>query len=129
MIAQLDRTAFASLVELLRQRAEERTGRGYTFLAEGEREEAFLSFEKLDWRARSLGAVLQRHGLGGQRVLLVYPAGLEYIVGFFGCLYAGAVAVPRTRRTPAGDPTGYWPWPETLAPGRCSPPRASSRAL
>src|SRR6185295_20184637 len=94
MIAQLDRTAFASLVELLRQRAEERTGRGYTFLAEGEREEAFLSFEKLDWRARSLGAVLQRHGLGGQRVLLVYPAGLEYIVGFFGCLYAGAVAVP-----------------------------------
>jgi acyl-CoA synthetase (AMP-forming)/AMP-acid ligase II/acyl carrier protein len=27
-------------------------------------------------------------------VLLLYPAGLDYIAAFFGCLYAGAVAVP-----------------------------------
>src|SRR6185369_14635948 len=29
-----------------------------------------------------------------QPVLLLYPPGLEYIAAFFGCLYAGAVAVP-----------------------------------
>lgn len=33
-------------------------------------------------------------GLSGQRVLLAYPAGLDFITGFFGCLYAGCAAVP-----------------------------------
>ena len=26
--------------------------------------------------------------------MLLYPAGLEFIAAFFGCLYAGVVAVP-----------------------------------
>ena len=30
----------------------------------------------------------------GQRVLLVYRQSLEYIAAFFGCLYAGAIAIP-----------------------------------
>ncbi len=30
----------------------------------------------------------------GQRALLLYPAGLEFIAAFFGCLYAGVIAVP-----------------------------------
>ena len=30
----------------------------------------------------------------GERVLLLYPPGLEYVAALFGCLYAGAVAVP-----------------------------------
>jgi amino acid adenylation domain-containing protein len=38
--------------------------------------------------------MLQRLDAAGERVLLLYPPGLEYIVAFFGCLYAGAVAVP-----------------------------------
>ena len=33
-------------------------------------------------------------GLEGERALLLYPAGLDFIVAFFGCLYAGVVAVP-----------------------------------
>ena len=33
-------------------------------------------------------------GLAGGRALLLYPPGLEFIVAFFGCLYAGVVAVP-----------------------------------
>src|SRR5262245_66560472 len=32
--------------------------------------------------------------LEGERALLLYPAGLEFIAAFFGCLYAGVVAVP-----------------------------------
>jgi acyl-CoA synthetase (AMP-forming)/AMP-acid ligase II len=32
-------------------------------------------------------------GATGERVLLLYPSGLEYIAAFFGCLYAGAIAV------------------------------------
>ena len=30
----------------------------------------------------------------GDRALLLYPPGLDFIVGFFGCLYADVVAVP-----------------------------------
>ena len=30
----------------------------------------------------------------GQRALLLYPAGTEFIAAFFGCVYAGVVAVP-----------------------------------
>ncbi len=34
-------------------------------------------------------------GAAGEPVLLVFPAGLDFIVAFFGCLYASAIAVPR----------------------------------
>jgi hypothetical protein len=30
----------------------------------------------------------------GERALLLHPQGHEFLVGFFGCLYAGIVAVP-----------------------------------
>ncbi len=33
-------------------------------------------------------------GLAGERVLLAYPPGLDFIEGFLGCLYAGCTAVP-----------------------------------
>ncbi|AKQ66241.1 Non-ribosomal peptide synthetase [Myxococcus hansupus] len=45
-------------------------------------------------QAARIGALLQSQGAQGQRVLLLYPPGLDYVAGFFGCLYAGAVAVP-----------------------------------
>ena len=67
--------------------------RAYTFLAEGEEETSALSYLELDQQARAIGAWLQSVGARGERVLLLYPPGLDYITAFFGCLYAGAVAV------------------------------------
>jgi acyl-CoA synthetase (AMP-forming)/AMP-acid ligase II len=32
--------------------------------------------------------------MSGERALLLYPPGLDYLAAFFGCLYAGVVAVP-----------------------------------
>src|SRR5689334_18200446 len=84
-----------SLIELLRWRARVQPDRlAYTFLADGETEEATLTYGELDTRARAVAARLQSLGAAGERVLLLYPPGLEYVVAFFGCLYAGAVAVP-----------------------------------
>jgi acyl-CoA synthetase (AMP-forming)/AMP-acid ligase II/acyl carrier protein len=88
-------TGFDSLVEVLRERARVRPDRPvYTFLDDGEREGARLSYAELDRRARGIAARLQDRGLRGQRALLLYPQGLEFMAAFFGCLYAGVAAVP-----------------------------------
>ncbi|WP_224362051.1 non-ribosomal peptide synthetase [Hyalangium versicolor] len=84
-----------SLIALLRLRSqEEPESRGYTFLVDGEEEEAHLSYGELDRQARAIGALLQAQGARGERALLLFPPGNEYLAAFFGCLYAGAVAVP-----------------------------------
>src|SRR5215470_6193536 len=88
------RSAWRSLVELLRSRAESEGGRKlYTFLSDGATPERSFSYADLDQRARAIGACLQNANAEGQRVLLLFPPGLDYIAAFFGCLYAKAVAV------------------------------------
>ncbi|WPB73717.1 non-ribosomal peptide synthase/polyketide synthase [Archangium violaceum] len=88
-------TSAATLIDLLRQAAASRPGqRLFTFLGEGEGEETELTYDALEEQARRIGAVLQQSARLGERVILLYPPGLEYIAGFFGCLYAGLVAVP-----------------------------------
>src|SRR5215472_12477770 len=85
---------WATLVELLLWRASHQPDqKAYTFLTKGEAELS-LTYAELDRQARAIGATLQRRGAMGERVLLLYPAGLEYLAAFFGCLYAGALAVP-----------------------------------
>ena len=84
-----------TLVQLLRLRALSQPEQlAYTFLADGEAEEHRLNYAELDREARAIGAWLQSFMSPGERALLIYPPGLEYIAAFFGCLYAGVVAVP-----------------------------------
>jgi acyl-CoA synthetase (AMP-forming)/AMP-acid ligase II/aryl carrier-like protein len=90
--------AIGTLVEVLRAnagRAPDATA--FRFLppghAPGERGEA-VSRAELDLRARSIAATLQQEGGAKARVLLVLPPGADFLAGFAGCLYAGAVAVP-----------------------------------
>jgi acyl-CoA synthetase (AMP-forming)/AMP-acid ligase II len=93
-------TALASgvrtVAELLRARAADQPDRlGYAFLADGEADELRLSYAETDLRARAIAAGLRDvGGTPGARVMLVLPPGLDYITAFFGCLYAGVVAVP-----------------------------------
>ena len=85
----------STLVEILRWRALHQPNRlAYTFLLDGETEEVHLTYADLDQQARAIGAWLQSLEAYGERALLVYPPGLEFIAGFFGCLYAGVVAIP-----------------------------------
>jgi acyl-CoA synthetase (AMP-forming)/AMP-acid ligase II len=85
----------ATLVELLRRRAlRQPEQRAYTFLVDAETEEDNTSYGELDAKARAIAAALQSSGAPGQRVLLLFPPSLDYIAAFFGCLYAGMVAVP-----------------------------------
>ena len=90
-VSQTDRT----LVDLLRRRAGTQEAKSaFTYLLDGEAEETSLTYGELDRRARAIAVQLAAAGAFGERVLLLYPAGLDFIAAFFGCLYAGAVAVP-----------------------------------
>jgi acyl-CoA synthetase (AMP-forming)/AMP-acid ligase II/aryl carrier-like protein len=87
-------TSRSTLFHLLRWRSVHQAGRrAFTFTRDGD-DEAHVTYEALDRRARALGALLQREAAAGDRVLLLYPPGLEYVSAFLGCLYAGVVAVP-----------------------------------
>jgi acyl-CoA synthetase (AMP-forming)/AMP-acid ligase II len=89
-------SGYRTLVDMLRTRARCDASRlAYTFLVDGECEGDQLTYQELDRRARSIAVELA--GLGvrpGDRALLLYSPGLEFIPAFFGCLYAGVVAVP-----------------------------------
>jgi acyl transferase domain-containing protein/acyl-CoA synthetase (AMP-forming)/AMP-acid ligase II/thioesterase domain-containing protein/acyl carrier protein len=84
-------TTFCEVLE--RRATEQPERRAFTYLADGEREELTLSYAEIDARARAVAARLEELGATGQRVLLLYPPGLDYAAAVFGCLYAGAVAV------------------------------------
>ncbi len=94
--------ARANLVEVLRNHAKsvpEKTA--VRFLERGEGDGTALSFAELDWHARALAARLAREGVKGQTIVLVYPAGLSFVIAFLACFYAGAIAVPTPFITPA----------------------------
>jgi amino acid adenylation domain-containing protein len=93
----------STFVELLRKASSTQPNRdAFTFLLDGETEQARLTYQELDRRSRRVAAQLQANGLSGERALLLYPAGLDFLIAFFGCLYAGVVAVtaypPRNQR-------------------------------
>lgn len=53
-----------------------------------------ISYSELAMQAKALAAILQSQAQPGERALLVYQPGIEFIVAFFACLYAGILAVP-----------------------------------
>ena len=84
-----------NLVRVLHRHAEERPDHtAFTHLAGDPSGHLSLTYAQMDRRARAIANRLQEMGLAGERVLLVYPPGLDFITAFFGCLYAGCVAVP-----------------------------------
>jgi len=86
---------YPSLVDLLGSRAARQPDdTAYTFLDGGEEIGPSLTWAALDRRCRAIGAAVASRVPRGARVLLMYPPGLDFISGFFGCLYAGAIAVP-----------------------------------
>src|SRR5215213_10395132 len=94
-MAALKPEQFKHLVELLNWRGSSNAQeRAMTYLVDGENEEVWLTYHELDQRARAIGASLQAEDAQGKRILLLYPPGVDYIAAYFGCLYAGAIAVP-----------------------------------
>ena len=90
-----DHPEINTLVDLLRERATQSPSLvAYRFLVDGETDEVSLTYQALDQQSKAIAAHLQSICHPGERALLLYQPGLDYISAFFGCLYAGVVAVP-----------------------------------
>ena len=86
---------FANLNELLRARAAEYGPRVlFRYLPDGQSEESRLTYAELESQALAIAAVLAAQAPAGERALLYFPAGPEFITAFWGCLLAGVIAVP-----------------------------------
>ncbi len=93
-----------SLVELLRRRVDADAAAPFlTFLGENSSQPAGLDVGQLDRRARAIAGRLHAHAPSGERAVLMFSDGLEFVAAFFGCLYAGVIPAPafppRNRRT------------------------------
>ncbi len=62
-----------------------------------------LTFTALHRQVHGLAAELVRHSEPGDRVLLVYPPGVEFVRAFWACMVTGRIAVP----VPAPDPVRF----------------------
>ncbi|OIJ93000.1 non-ribosomal peptide synthetase [Streptomyces monashensis] len=83
-----------TLVGILRDRADTTPHRTALEFVLDDGSEHALGYAALDRRVRAVAAALTERGLRGERVLLLFPPGEDYVTAFLGCLYAGAVAVP-----------------------------------
>ncbi|OOW02514.1 non-ribosomal peptide synthetase [Pseudomonas sp. MF6394] len=84
-----------TLVQSLQQRAAQAPDQvALRFLAESAEHSVVLSYRDLDQRARTIAAALQANAGLGERAVLLFPSGPDYVAAFFGCLYAGVIAVP-----------------------------------
>jgi 8-amino-7-oxononanoate synthase len=84
-----------TLVDLLDYRAAKQPDHiVFRFINSDGREDGSLTFAQLQRRARTIASHLAEHVVPGDRVVLLVPPGLDYVAAFFGCLCAGAVAVP-----------------------------------
>jgi len=66
----------------------------YTYLRSGSEVEESLSWHELGLGVSAVACTLRDRGIQGQCALLAYPAGLDFITAFLGCLAAGVIAVP-----------------------------------
>lgn len=86
---------FSTVIDLLSIRAAQQPEEvAYRFLEDGETDSSEITYRALQKRAQAIAAELQAVVSPGDRVLLLYQAGLSYVAAFLGCLYAGVVAVP-----------------------------------
>lgn len=88
-------TSLRTLVDLLERRAAlQPCDLAYCFLLNGEDDEVLITYSELQERAKKISLALRDVAKPGDRALLIYESGLDFIAAFFGCLYAGVIAVP-----------------------------------
>ncbi|CAM4111929.1 non-ribosomal peptide synthetase [Pseudoalteromonas byunsanensis] len=90
-----EQVPFSNLVEIVQWHLQRHPDREvFQFLKDGEVECHPVSYFELDQKAKEIAVQLLSEAQCGDRALLVLQNGIDFITGFFGCLYAGICAVP-----------------------------------
>ncbi|WP_062054967.1 hybrid non-ribosomal peptide synthetase/type I polyketide synthase, partial [Aquimarina longa] len=66
----------------------------YRFLPNGEEESDSRTYKELYENSKRIASHILEVANPGDRILLLYPSGLEFVDAFLGCLLAGVIAVP-----------------------------------
>src|SRR5215510_4962309 len=83
------------IIDVLAYRAERSPDKpAFTFLLSGENDKTCLTYADLDQRARAIANRIRGIALPGERALLLYPWGPDFVTALLGCFYSGIVAVP-----------------------------------
>ncbi len=84
-----------SLLHILRHRSEQTPNQPvFTFLEDGENPSAQLTMASLESKSQELALRLLQLASPGDRIMLLLPQGIDFIVVFYACLKAGLIAVP-----------------------------------
>lgn len=84
-----------TLPEILQTRAIHTPDKtAFIFLTDGDDQEERVTFKELDHAARLIASRLISLNMKGERALMLYPGGIDFIKALYGCLYAGIIAVP-----------------------------------
>lgn len=88
-------SACVSMVDALQLWAQRTPDKlAFGFLIDGVEEGPRLTYAELDRSARGIAVVLQTAAVPGERALLIYGPGLEFVAAFFACQYASLIPVP-----------------------------------
>lgn len=93
---------FSNFLEVLSFRVQAQPDNlSFTFLADGETLSHQLTFKELVHQAQAIATELHRLQAQGERALLLYQPGLDFIVSFLGCLLrwscSGASLPPKSQ--------------------------------
>ena len=94
-------TTIPALIE--RRAVEQPDDTAYTFIDYGADPAGVaesLTWSELRDRVNTVAEELSKHGSPGDRVAILAPQGLEYVVGFLGAIAAGFIAVPLSEPQP-----------------------------
>ncbi|MGK7942416.1 MAG: fatty acyl-AMP ligase [Crocosphaera sp.] len=84
-----------TVVDLLAYQAEHKSQEtAYIFLADGENESSRLTYGELEEKAKAIAVVIQSMTQRGDRALMLYHSGEEFLITYFACLYAGVIPIP-----------------------------------
>jgi acyl-CoA synthetase (AMP-forming)/AMP-acid ligase II len=82
-----------TIIDVLLTRMRDGSTGGFGFLADGEVLTESLSWAELVERVLAVSSALRSHAGMGDRAILFFRPGLDFLVSFLGCLHAGVIAV------------------------------------
>jgi len=84
-----------NIIDVLREHAKNKPNDTlFRYIEDEKQEPVTLTYIEVYEQSKKIANNLLINCKKGDRALLLYPAGLEFITAFLGCLYAGLIAVP-----------------------------------